>query len=65
MEFETGHPTSEMDFAAGFLDRPADIRNDARKFIRTDMGMRFIEDLFGGAVKDGFIFLPRLPASRP
>ena len=52
MEFETGHPTSEMDFAAGVLDRPADIRNDTRKFIRTDMGMRFIEDLFGGTVKD-------------
>ena len=51
LDFQIGHPAAEHDLASGLNDRPADIADDARQAVGTDVRMGLVEDLGTGAVE--------------
>ena len=52
VQFDIGNPRIENERSAGFENRPPDIGDHPRQFIRSDMGMGFVKNFGRGAVKN-------------
>lgn len=52
VQFDIGNPRIENERSAGFENRPPDIGDHPRQFIRSDMGMGFVKNFGRSAVKN-------------